>query len=156
MALSEIPFRVPLIDAEPGLLSRFWARYFQSVIDVVNVSARRLALVSKTEQVASLSATALATGTLDPGVYRVSYAARITRAAGTSSSLTVSIGWTDGSVSQTESGTAMTGNTTATQQNGSLLVHVDKSTNLTYTTTYATSGAPTMQYSVYVLAEQIG
>lgn len=156
MALSEIPFRVSVIDGEESPLSRFWIRYLQSVVDVVNLSARKRSLVSKTAQVASISATAISTGVLDPGVYRVSYAARITRAAGTSSSLTVAIGWTDGSVTQAESGVAMTGNTTATQQNKTLLVHVDKATNVTYTTTYATSGAPTMQYSVYVLAEQIG
>ena len=156
MALSEVPFRVPVIDGEESLLARFWIRYFQSVVSVVNLSARKRALVSKTAQAASISSTAISTGVLDPGVYRVSYAARITRAAGTSSSLTVAIGWTDGSVTQTESGSAMTGNTTATQQNQALLVQVDEATGVTYTTTYATSGAPTMQYSVYVLVEQIG
>ena len=156
MALSEVPFRVPLLSEAGNLLSRFWVRYLQSVVNVVNNAARKLTLVSKTAQTASISTTALETGTLDPGVYRVGYNARITTAAGTSSSLTTTLTWTDGSVTQTQAGAAMTGNTTATQQNNTILIHVDKGTAINYATTYATSGSPAMQYSLNVLAEQIG
>ena len=156
MALSEVPFRVQLLSEAGNLLSRFWVRYLQSVVNVVNNAARKLTLVSKTAQTASISTTALETGTLDPGVYRVGYSARITTAAGTSSSLTTTLTWTDGSVTQTQAGAAMTGNTTATQQNNTMLIHIDKGTAINYATTYATSGAPAMQYSLYVLAEQIG
>jgi hypothetical protein len=35
-------------------------------------------------------------------------------------------------------------------------MHIDEATNITYATTYASSGATAMQYSLYVLAEQIG
>ena len=149
MALSEVPFRVALISEAGNLLSRFWVRYLQSVVNITNNAARKLVAVSKTGQTAAISATALETGTLDPGVYRVGYTARITTAAGTSSSLTTTVTWTDGSV-------AMTGNTTATQQNNTMLIHIDKGAAINYATTYATSGAPAMQYSLYVLAEQIG
>jgi hypothetical protein len=156
MALSEVPFRVALISEAGNLLSRFWVRYLQSVVNITNNAARKLVAVSKTGQTAAISATALETGTLDPGVYRVGYTARITTAAGTSSSLTTTVTWTDGSVAQTQAGAAMTGNTTATQQNNTMLIHIDKGAAINYATTYATSGAPAMQYSLYVLAEQIG
>jgi hypothetical protein len=155
MALSEVPFRTSLVENAEWLVSRFWSRYVQSIVDVVNLCARQIALVSKTTQEAAITATAIPHGTLAPTVYRVSYTARITRAASTSSSLTVTIGWTDGAVAQTQGGAAMTGNATTTQQNGTMLVHVDKATSITYAAAYASSGGTTMQYSLYVLVEQI-
>lgn len=156
MGLAEVPFRSMVLSDVRNLLTREWIRYLQSVVNIVNLSARKLASVSKTAQTASLSATALDTGTLDPGVYRVSYSTRITTAASTSSSLTITMAWTDGSVSQSQSGAALTGNTTTTQQNDTWLLHIDKGTTITYATTYASSGGTAMQYSVYIVAEQIG
>ena len=162
MALSEVPFRVSLLEGrEESLIARFWTRYLQSVVDVVNNSARKLTLASLTAQGAALSATTLNTGTLDPGVYRVSYSARITRAASTSSSLTVTLSWRDGDVAQSQSGVAMTANTTATQQNGTFLVHNGTNASsannvIKYATAYASSGGTTMQYALYVLVEQVG
>ena len=162
MALSEVPFRVPLLEGERqrSFLSRFWSRYFQSIVDIVNNVSRQLALVSKTAQVASISATSVQSGLLDPGVYRVSYSARVTTAATTSSSLTVTITWTDGNVTQTHTGSAITGNTTATQQNATLLIHNGANTLaannvVKYATTYASSGGTAMVYALYVLVEKI-
>jgi len=160
MALSQVPFRNPILQGFRELVTREWVRYLQSVVDVLNVAARKLALTSLTGKTASLSATALETGALNPGVYRVSYAARITTAASTSSSLTVTISWMDGNVAQTQSGAAMTGNTTATQQNGSFLIHNGPNTSSTndvvkYATTYASSGGTGMQYSLYVMVESM-
>ena len=72
MALSEVPFRVALVEGtQDTLLARFWTRYIQSVVDVVNNSARKLTLKSLTAQGAAISTTTLDTGTLDPGA--VSY-----------------------------------------------------------------------------------
>jgi hypothetical protein len=160
MALSQVPFRTPILSGFRELVTREWVRYLQSVIDVLNNAARKLALVSKVEQAASLSATTIDTGALNPGVYRVSYTARITRAASTSSSLTVTVSWMDGNVAQSQSGAAMTGNTTSTQQNGSFFIHNGTNTSATndvvkYATTYASSGGTTMQYSLYVTVESL-
>jgi len=45
MALSEVPFPVALVEGtRDTLLARFWTRYLQSVVDVVNNSARKLTL----------------------------------------------------------------------------------------------------------------
>lgn len=160
MALSQVPFRTPMLSGFRELVTREWVRYLQSAIDVLNNAARKLALVSKVEQAASLSATTIDTGALNPGVYRVSYTARITRAASTSSSLTVTVSWMDGNVAQSQSGAAMTGNTTSTQQNGSFFIHNGTNTSATndvvkYATTYASSGGTTMQYSLYVTVESL-
>ena len=154
--LAAVPIRVPLVDGVAQFLSRFWLRYFQSVVDVVNKSARKLVLFAVTEKNAALGATALNTGSLNPGVYRTSYTTRVTTAATTSSSVTVTLGWTDGTQSISQSGAAMTGNTVTSAQNGTVLMHIDEGTDITYATTYASSGATDMQYSLYVLAEKIG
>ena len=158
MALSQVPFRSPILTGFRELVTREWVRYLQAAVDVLNNAARKLSLASQTVQAASLSATALETGALNPGVYRVSYAARITRAASTSSSLTVTISWMDGDVAQTQSGVAMTGNATTTQQNGSFFIHNGPNSLVAndvvkYATTYASSGGTTMQYSLYVMIE---
>ena len=160
MALSQVPFRTPILQGLREVVTREWVRYLQSIVDVLNNAARKLALSSLTEQTASLSATALDTGALNPGVYRVSYSARITTAATTSSSLTVTMYWVDGDVAQSQSGAAMTGNTTATQQNASFLVHVGPNASaandvVKYATTYVTSGATAMKYSLYVMVESM-
>ena len=160
MALSQVPFRTPILQGFREGITREWVRYLQSIVDILNVAARKLALTSLTGQTASLSATALDTGALAPGVYRVSYAARITTAASTSSSVTITISWMDGNVAQTQSGAAMTGNTTTTQQNASFLIHVGPNTLssndvVKYATTYASSGGTAMQYSLYVMVESL-
>jgi hypothetical protein len=49
----------------------------------------------------------------------------------------------------------MTGNTTATVQNGSILIHADQSSTVTYATAYASVGATTMTYSLSVRLEQV-
>tara|TARA_R100000808_G_scaffold24612_1_gene57170 strand:+ start:3847 stop:4332 length:486 start_codon:yes stop_codon:yes gene_type:complete len=161
MALAEVPFRSMVLTDVRNLLTREWIRYLQSVVDVVNNAARKRALVSLTTQSAAISTTTIDTGTLDPGVYRVSYSARISRAASTSSSLTVTLSWRDGDVAQSQSGAAMTGNSTTTQQNGTFLVHNGTNASsandvIKYATAYASSGGTTMQYSLFVLVEQIG
>ena len=161
MALAEVPFRSMVLTDVRNLLTREWNRYMQSVVNVVNNAARQRTLLSLTTQSAAISTTTIDTGTLDPGVYRGSYSARISRAASTSSSLTVTLSWRDGDVAQSQSGAAMTGNSTTTQQNGTFLVHNGTNASsandvIKYATAYASSGGTTMQYSLFVLVEQIG
>lgn len=111
--------------------------------------------VTATTQAASVGATDLTGGALNAGLYRITYYARITRAAGTSSSLTVTLGWTDQGQALTPSGTAITGNTVTTFQSASILVYSDAASPITYATTYASVGAPTMQYKLAVTLEQV-
>ena len=112
--------------------------------------------VSHTAENSSIATTSLPTdGDLSAGLYRVTFYARITTAAGVSSSLTVNFGWTDGAVSQTHSGAAMTGNTTTTWQTGSILIYVDAATPITYSTTYASNAAGAMFYQLFVTLERM-
>lgn len=108
--------------------------------------------VSLTGQNASISATDFSGGgTLGSGLYAVEWYFRVTTAATTSSSLQLTIAWTDGGVAQTESGAAETGNTTATHQSGRYMFRSDAASPITYATTYASNAAGEMVYSLYVM-----
>lgn len=121
----------------------------------VDASPARVGTKTLTAQAASIGATALPTGSLSGGYFRVTTYARITQAATTSSSLTVSIGFMDGAVNCTLSGVALTGNTTATTQSFSVMVKNDAGASLTYATTYASVGGTPMQYALTVVVEQV-
>ena len=118
-------------------------------------TSERLGSTALTNQSASISATPVPVPSLTAGLYRVSYYARITTAATTSSSLTVTIAWTDGTIAMTQAGAALTGNTTATQQNGTFFIQDDANASITYATTYASNGAGEMKYSLYVVVESV-
>lgn len=111
----------------------------------------RLNTVELSAQAASITATDFSGGTLAAGLYLATYYARITQAATVSSSLEVAFGWTDGAVLQSFVGDAITGNTTATSQSGTVLLRTDAGEDVTYETTYASVGATEMEYSLDVV-----
>ena len=131
---------------------RYW---LLSMVDRLNATPPTLDTVQLSTPAASISAPHFAIMSVSPGVYRLSMGARISRAATTSSSLTVTFGWTASAVACTTSSTAMTGNTTATVGTLTILVRVDEATAITYATTYASAGGTTMQYSLDVSCEQL-
>ena len=130
---------------------RYW---LLALADRVNTTPNRIASATGSTQAASISTTALSISSVLPGLYRLSMAARITRAASTSSSLILTFGWTQ-AVACTAASVAMTGNTTATTGTFSVLVRVDQDSSITYATTYASSGGTSMQYRFDVTCEQI-
>jgi len=138
-----------------GRLSLPWVNWFTTLQSDVQDAPFRLASVAATGQSAAIGATAIPLGALATGLYRVSYLARITTAASTSSSLTVRIGFTNGGVACSLSGAAMTGNTTATVQTETVLLQIDASTPITYSTVYSSTGATAMVYSLWVTAEEV-
>jgi hypothetical protein len=129
--------------------------YFTQFTAQVNNSPTRIGLVEVATQAASITATDFSGTNLVGGLYRISYTAQITRAAGTSSSLTVTFQWTRGGVTQTFQRAAVTGNTIQTHDEFVFLVRADANSPVTYATTYATVGAPTMQYALDVVLEQV-
>lgn len=146
---------------QPVLSSRISGRVTQamrywllSMADRINGSPSIIATTSLTVQSASIAPTSFGILQVQPGVYRLSMAAQVTRAATTSSSLTVTFGWTS-TVACTTSSAAITGNSTATTGNLTYLVRVDEATAITYATTYVSVGAVTMQYQLDVTCEQV-
>lgn len=90
------------------------------------------------------------------GVYRLSWYARITQAASTSSSFRITFAWSDQGQTCTASGIAMVGNTITSTQSDQLLVRADAASVLTYATTRLSVGGTPMQYALTVMAEYLG
>ena len=65
------------------------------------------------------------------------------------------MGGVNGGVTCAIAGAALTGNTTSTVQSGTVSLQVDASTNITYTTTYASSGATAMVYGLWMTVERV-
>lgn len=140
----------------PFILAKGWAIWFQqSLIARAEGAAQMLRSVPLTAQAASIGATPVPIASVQPGLYRVSWYLRITTPATVSSSVSVTLGWTDGSVNCTRTGAAVTGNTTSTTQSGTELLRLDAATALTYATTYATVGATPMQYRLDLTVELV-
>ena len=155
-----------LILAPPPLYSRVvntaterasadYIRWFNSLVAYLKLTSYVPGTASLTAQSDSVAATAIQAGVLEPGLYRVSYYLRVTRAATSSSSIALTIRWTDGAIACNYVSGATTGNTTATVLQGSVLVSVDKGSSITYETTYASVGATTMQYALSVRVEAL-
>lgn len=142
-------------DDREGTITEVWIRHFQTLNQIVGNASERITTVSLATQGASIASTAFSLAALSAGRYRVSYFATITRAATTSSSLTVAVGFTNDAISKSFSGTAVTGNTTSTVQSNTWLLNVDATTPITYSTTYASVGATSMQYALEFVVEKV-
>jgi hypothetical protein len=126
---------------------------FPAVLDAPTIATAQAATVGPSNLVASAAA----------GTYELCYYAVITRAATSTSSLTPAFGWNDGSSRSTASlVTANVPNFQADAANnvgdiltGCVTVYSAASQNITFTFTYASSGATTMQYSYTVTAKRI-
>ena len=87
--------------------------------------------------------------TAPAGVYRISvYAATSTAGTG---NVSFTLGWTDAVGAKTSSTPATLTLTSGSFVNGSILVQVATSTNITYATTYTSTG----NYNLYVIAERV-
>jgi hypothetical protein len=121
----------------------------------VDASSARIVTKTVTGQAASIASTPFAVGALSPGLYRVEFYARITQAASTSSSLSVTFSWVDGGIACSKTFTALTGNTTATADGDGLLIRVDQASPVSYSATYASVGGTVMKYRADFVLTQV-
>lgn len=104
---------------------------------------------------ASLATTPLPIGTLSQGIWRISTTVRVTTPGSVSSSIQVSVLWTERGIVQIESGTALAGNLTTTREGKTVIIRIDAETPISISTIYASVGATAMQYSLDVVAEEL-
>lgn len=144
------------LDPNEGKMAEVWIPYMQSQSSITATAIRQnTSPVSLTAQTASIALTAIPTSSLASGLYRATYCVRVTTAAGTSSSISVSFHWTDGGVSCSLASTALTGNLTSTVGSGSALINIDAATPISYSSTYASVGAPVMAYALSITLEEM-
>lgn len=132
---------------------------YNGIATVGNGVPSEVATVDLTGQSAAIGSTTLyAVPASGAGLYKITYYAKVTRAATTSSTLgALTVGWTDvdDSVVQSNASATNTGNTTTSFLSSSFVVNAKASTNITYQTAYATSGATSMLYSLHVKVEAL-
>lgn len=160
LAQAPMPISDPVVKLEGearfrGLISVAWQDYLNRLVAVVDQVPTRVGEAELAAQTASIGATDLTDGGRGAGLYALEYYARITVPAGSSSSLTVTLAWTDGGVAQSQAGAAITGNTTTTRQHARYLFRSDNLAPMTYATTYSSTGSPAMQYGLYVVLYQV-
>lgn len=143
-----------LVD-ERRKMTPSWYIYFRDKGLQANQGPLRIGSpVALANQNASIGVTSVTSEALTAGLYRITYYARITSAAGVSSSLTVNLAWDDGIVSCSKTFTAITGNTISTTGSESYMVRID-TPPITYSVTYASVPASAMQYSLDIVVEAV-
>jgi hypothetical protein len=119
--------------------------------------------VALATQAASIGTTNLL-ASAPAGRYRVSWTLQLTQAATTSSSILATIGWNNGSAKNSTLAslnggalqvTADASNTLDSTLSGSIVIQSAASQDITYATTYASSGATPMQYSLQITIERL-
>ena len=154
--MSQLP---PLPVNSPVLNGRFISSdYYQWLFLLQNQTQKGRQLVGSkalTNQAASIVTAPLALPSLATGYYSLSYYARITTPDPVSSSLSVTLGWTESAISLSLNGAPINGNTTATVQSGSVIVLVDGGSPITYATAYSSNTAGAMHYRLSVLVESL-
>jgi len=154
----------PLVGPDRRLTPR-WYVYFRDQAQAQLQGPTRLFTTQPTDPVnASIGVTSLEAGTLPNGDYRVTVYARITTAAGVSSSLDTVIGWTDNGQSCTKRASdvqldwPITGN--AVTATASFSVSFKSSQNpatpITFQFDYVSNPASAMFYDYFVVLELLG
>jgi hypothetical protein len=148
----------PVVDADPqgrvtGFVSTYFRKWLLTLTDRLQRAAYVIANVySLTGQNAALATHAVYTTTA-AGLYRVSFVVRVTQAATTSSSLTVTLGWTRSAIALTAAGSAIVNGGVTSVQSGSVLMRAASATDLTVAVAYASVGATPMLWEIDVVVE---
>lgn len=147
--------RDPVVEAKSGRITFPWIAWLQTIATQLDGAPYRMQTVSLAAQAATVPVTAVPLGRIPTALYRVTFTLRVTQAASSSSSAAITIGWTDGGVACSQTWTAVTGNTTATIQTGTLLLRAEQDTPITYAVAYSSAGATPMQFAFDLVVEVI-
>lgn len=138
------------------LMTPVWQDSFVAQQQRINQTAYQFPnTIDLDSQDTSIGTTPIPLPSLSAGLYRVSVYARITQAATVSSSLQVSILFTDTGSSAIANTASQTGNTTASVISQDLPIHVDQATPISYATTRNSVGATPMKFSLRIAVEQL-
>lgn len=151
------PYDATLIEGDAQRISKRWwvwlttkliTQLLRAVFNAMTDGSKRLV-----NQGAAIASTTLLT-TAGAGLFRVSWYVRITTADAVSSSVTVTISWTD-VTGCSKTFTAITGNTTTTTDSGSVTIRPGTATAIKYSTAYASNTPGVMRHSLELSAEQV-
>jgi hypothetical protein len=137
-------------------LSKDFGNWLQSSI-VQNVASAPTTFPrsSLSNQSGGVAPTPIPLPSLAAGTYRISYYLRKTVPDGVSSSLTITFGWTEGTVALTLSGPPLTVDAITAVQTGTVLLLIDANSPITYAIAYASNTPGTMKYKLSVVVELV-
>ena len=151
--LAPIPQGVAIADKDGGIAD-FMRFRWQELLDGFGTVPIAGSL-TKTGQTAALATTAVLT-VLTGGWYEMTTYARVTTPDGVSSSLTVTVGWTENGQALTQVLSALTGDSVTTVQPGPpVTVWADVNTDITVSTAYASNTPNKMAYKLLVIAKHL-
>lgn len=153
--LPPVPIRNPVLDPATGWFQREIVRFLDTLRVWLSRTAQERGTVALEGQAAAVAPTDVPMPETQAGLYRASYSLRVTQAATTSSSTALTVAWTSGGVSCSSNSAAVTGNTTASETNGVIVMDVDGGTAVVYSLTYASVGATSMQYALDLRLEEL-
>lgn len=147
-AVSQVPANVPFVNIDgeaPGSLTEFgrlrWEELRNNAPNNSLITAPLL-LVNQNAAIVTTNAYAV----LVDGLYEISWYVRKTTADGVSSSLTLTLGWTESGLPLTEAQAALGVDSTSAEQSGTKLIHVDANTALTFAVAYASNTPGQMKF----------
>lgn len=151
-SLSPIPGGVAIVDAK-GLILDFFRLRWQELIDGFQTTPTVAALVASAQSAAVVTTSAFLTKAR--GRYRVSYYLRKTLADGVASSLTVTVGWTEGGVAQSQTFAALVLDSVLAEQDRVITLRVDAQVDITVAIAYASTTPNRMTYVYDVTVEAL-
>ena len=141
--LAPLPEGAEIVDGDRSPTA-FFRLLWQMIRDSM-VRTPTEARISGSGQTAALATTTIRTTTLQAD-YEVGYYIRKTTADGVSSSLTVTLGWTENGVAQTRAFAALATDTTGANQSAVIPILADAATDITIAIAYASNTPGTMVY----------
>jgi hypothetical protein len=139
----------------PFYLSKAWLLWLYDLILRVQSALQLLQTVTLVNQHAAIGATSIALGGVSAGILRLAWYLRVTTRDPVSSSVTLTIAWTEGAQACTLSGAAVAGNLVTSLQSGVIEIAVDSNAVITYATAYASNTPGVMQYSLRISVTKV-
>lgn len=149
------PTRVPPLDGLPNPFAREWRNYLLILQNIGQASPQILQEVSLVAQTTAIATTPLALPGITSGFYRVSVYYIVTIAGAVSSSLQVTIGWTDAGGPRSRVMTALVNGVVGVNDSLEFPIHTDDNSPITYATAYASNAANQMTYNLGVIVEAL-
>ncbi len=153
--MADFPVREPVVESGSWLITNRWRIWLRDLQAQFQSSPSKVLTVTIPTDTATIATTPIPTASLAAGLYRVTYYQQVLVAAGVSSALTTTLGWTYNSVAQSFSGALMNGNTTATHQSNTQMIRIDQASPITYAILYASNPAAAMVYSFDIVLENM-
>ena len=153
-ALPPLPQGLPIVD-EAGSPTLFYLLRWQDLINSFTLTPTKATIPAADTVLTDALATTTILTTTQSGNYEVGYYIRKTVADGVSSSLTVTIGWTENGQALTRVFAALATDAVTANQSDVIQILVDAATNITIAVAYASNTPNAMAWRYRAVVKQL-